>query len=54
MGMTIALDNPMRFSKATPREIMRTLDRLWDPVTGITPKPAQIVQGITRLKEFFC
>ena len=32
---------------------MRTLDRLWDPVTGVTPKPSQIVQDITRLKENF-
>ena len=49
----LPIDSPLRFSKATPKEIMRTLDRLWDPVTGVTPNPAQIVQDITRLKEFF-
>ena len=55
VGMTsvLALDDPLRFSKATPREIMSTLDRLWDPVTGVTPKPSRIVQDINRLKENF-
>ena len=55
VGMTsvLPLDDPRRFSKATPKEIMRTLDRLWDPVTGVTPKPSRIVQDINRLKENF-
>ena len=53
IGITsiLAIEDPLRFSKATPIEIMKTVNRLWDPVTGVSPRPNRIVQDIQRLKE---
>ena len=42
---------PRRFSKATPKLIGSVIERLWDPVTGVAPRPNRIVQDILRLKE---
>ena len=55
VGITsiLALDDPLRFSKATPKEVMKTVNRLWDPDTGVSPRPNRIIQDINRLKENF-
>ena len=42
---------PWRFSKATPKLIGSAIERLWDPVSGVSPPPNRIVQDILRLKE---
>ena len=53
VGITsfLPLDDPSRFSKATPKLIMSTVNRLWDPVTGVSPRPSRIIQDIERLRE---
>ena len=43
--------DPRRFSKATPKEITRMIERIWDPVEGVAPPSNRIIQDITRLKE---
>ena len=44
-------DDPRRFSKATPRLIKCSLERLWDQDNGVSPRPKRIIQDIERLKE---
>ena len=55
IGITsiLSIKDPLRFSKATPIEVMKTVNRLWDPVTGVSPRSDRIVQDIQRLKENF-
>ena len=43
--------DPRKFSKSTPREISRGILRLFDPDTGCSPKPARIVQDISRVPD---
>ena len=43
--------DPRRFSKATPKEITRMIERIWDPVEGVSPPSNRIIQDISRLKE---
>ena len=49
----LPLGDPLRFSKATPKEVMWTVTRIWDPVTGVSPRPNRIIQDIKRLEENF-
>ena len=44
-------DDARRFSKATPKIIIKALKRLWDPETGVVPSSNRIIQDIKRLKE---
>jgi hypothetical protein len=37
-----------KYSKSTPKRIDQAIVRLWDPETGISPKPCRIVQDIGR------
>ena len=46
-------DDPRRFSKATPKEIARCIEKLWNPETGVVPSSKRIIQDIQRLKENF-
>ena len=53
VGITSMLsrDDKRRFSKATPKLIIDTINRIWDPDNGVSPRPDRIVQDIERLKE---
>ena len=53
VGITSMLsrDDKRRFSKATPKLIIETINRIWDPDNGVSPRPDRIVQDIERLKE---
>ena len=49
----LTVGDPLRFSKAPPKEVMKTVNRLWDPDTGVSPKPNRTIQDIKRLGENF-
>ena len=42
-------DDPRRFGKATPKEISKSIARLYDPVIGVVPCSRRIVQDCTRV-----
>ena len=42
----LSLDDPLRFSKATPKEAIKTLNRLCPPNTGVSPKLNRIIQDV--------
>ena len=47
----LACNDPRRFSKATPKEITRCIEKLWHTITGVVPSSKGIIQDILRLKE---
>ena len=44
-------NDPRRFSKSTPKEITQMIERIWDPVEGVSPPSNRIIQDIQQLKE---
>ena len=42
-----------RFSKATPKEMRRVVEHLWDPDTGVVPCSRRIIQDVECLPENF-
>ena len=42
-------EDPRKFSKSTPKEISRAIHRLFDPVSGVAPTRARILQDINRI-----
>ena len=55
VGITslLTVGNPLRFFKAKAREVMKKVERLWDPETGVSPRPNRIAQDVKRLREKF-
>ena len=47
----LAQDDPRRFTKATPKEIVRCIEKIWNQKTGVAPSSKRIIQDIQRLKE---
>ena len=49
--MTAHLDNddPLKFSKATPKEISKAILKIYNPKTGVTPSSKQIIQDVKRV-----
>jgi hypothetical protein len=49
--MTSHLDDsdPLKMSKRTPSEIVKCIDKLCHPVTGVVPKPERIVQDVKKV-----
>ena len=43
--------DPRRFSKATPKCITSSIERIWDPETGVSPPSNRIIQDILRMVE---
>jgi len=47
----LPLRDKRRFSKCTPKLILNSITRLWDPGNGVTPKSSRIIQDIDRVLE---
>ena len=47
----LPLNDERRFSKCTPVTICHSIARLWDPISGVSPKPVQIVQDVDKVLE---
>ena len=42
-------DNPLKFSKATPKEISKGILKIYNPKNGVTLTSNQIIQDVKRV-----
>ena len=47
----LPMSDPRKFSKYTPKAISRGILKIFDPVSGCSPRPDRIVQDIKRIPE---